>query len=538
MDKRRIKSQGGKKVKRGKKDFFKVFIFSIIFMGVNHFTTIYLENQIMQIGATIILSIGLTLGLWKIQSNRGIKEITNYLSNITDLDFSLPEHIDIPEEAREKIYHVYKQIRENLKTQVEISTEIFNICENLGVLATESLASSELIASSVEVADANAMEQSQMLNETNNLAGKIYESMENIDKDITDKIQFISNSITLAQKGIEEISDIEDRIVNSKNMVEESSRKIVELRGYSDEVVALVDLINTISNQTKMLSLNASIEAARAGEHGKGFSIVAMEVGKLANETETVSKKIEEVINRLKREIVYISESMESEMKYMDENCEVIESTNKEFISIIETLNLGKESLEGIKESTDGNNSMIEEITTNITKIAEFSEETTAQIVQTTEHTVEQHSRSRDLSDVVEKIRGHVYDMQQFVVGKVMEEKMLKQAYIVKDYFMKNQNVSDSMIRELIRETGVDAIYITNASGVVEFTNEKSAIGLNLYEADPSFQDFKRKKKEYIVTPVKKRVEDGKLFKFLTVTDERGRLYEIGLGLDSLIKNI
>ncbi len=531
-------TQGGKVVKKGTRDFFKVFIFSIIFMGVNYFTTLYFENQIIQIGLTFLLSIGLALALWKVQSNRGIRDIAKYLSNINDLDFSLPENIDIPEEAREKIYNVYKQIRENLKTQVEISTEIFNICENLGILATESLASSELIASSVELADTNAVEQSQMLNETNNLASKVYESMENIDKDIIDKIQFISSSITSAQKGIEEIGHIEDRIINSKNMVEESSKKIIELRSYSDEVVALVDLINTISNQTKMLSLNASIEAARAGEHGKGFSIVAMEVGKLANETETVSKKIEEVIHRLKDEIILISESMESEMKYMDENCKVIESTNEDFISIIETLNLGKESLEGIKQVAGENNSMIEEITTNITRIAEFSEETTAQIEQTTEQTVEQHSRSRNLNDVVEKIRGHVYDMQQFVVGKVMEEKMLKQAYIVKDYFMKNQNVSDSMIKELIREVGVDAIYITNASGVVEFTNEKSAIGLNLYEADPSFQEFKRKNKEYIVTPVKKRVEDGKLFKFLTVTDEKGRLYEIGLALDSLIKNI
>lgn len=525
-------------LKRGTRDFLKVFMFSIIFMGVNYFTTVYFKNTIIQICLALLLSIGLSLGLWKIQNNRGIKEIIKYLSNINDLDFSLSESIDIPEEARQKIYSVYKQIRENLKTQVEISTEIFNICENLSLLATESLTSSELIASSVEEADANAVEQSQMLNQTNHLARKIYLSMENIDKNIVDKIQFISNSITSAQKGIEEIDYIEDRIINSKNMVAESSKKIIELRNYSDEVVSLVDLINTISNQTKMLSLNASIEAARAGEHGKGFSIVAMEVGKLANETETVSKKIEEVIHGLKDEIVLISESMANEMKYMDENCEVIESTSKEFNSIIETLNLGKESLEEIKKVTGENNSMIEEITANITRIAEFSEETTAQIEQTTEQTLEQHSRSRNLNDVVEKIKGYVYDMQQFVVGKVMEEKMLRQAYIVKDYFMNNENISDTMIKELIREVGVDAIYITDMSGVVEFTNEKSAIGLNLYEADPSLQDFKKRKKEYIVTPVKKRVEDGKLFKFLTVTDERGRLYEIGLALDSLVKNI
>lgn len=518
--------------------FFKILVLSMVFMGVNSLIYFYLSNLIMQIGLTLLLSLGLAIFLWKLRGNRGVKEIAKYISGINDLDFSLSGDMDIPQDVKEKIYSTYKQIRNNLKTQVEISTEIFNICENLGFLATESLSSAELIAASVEMADSNAMEQSKMLMDTDNLARKVYLSMEKIDKDMIDKIQFISNSITSAQRGIEEIHHIEDRIVNSKNMVDKSSKNIIELRNYSDEVVSLIDLINTISNQTKMLSLNAAIEAARAGEHGRGFSIVAMEVGKLANETENVSKKIEEVIKRLRNEIVLISESMEGEMKYMDENCKVIESTSEEFSSIIETLSLGKESLEGIKEVTKENNSLVEEITTNITRIAEFSEETTAQIVQTTEHTIEQHSRARNLSGVVEKIRGHVYEMQQFVVGKIMEEKMLKQAYIVKDYFMKNSNISDSMIRELLKDVGVDAIYITDSSGVVEYTNEKSAIGLNLYEADPTFEDFKKKKKEYIVTPVKKRVEDGKLFKFLTVTDEKGRLYEIALALDSLIKNI
>ena len=229
---------------------------------------------------------------------------------------------------------------------------------------------------------------------------------------------------------------------------------------------------------------------------------------------------------------------MVEEMKYMNENCIVIETTNKDLTSIVSTLNLGKESLEQIKDATGQNNKIIEEVNTNITRIAEFSEETTAQMIQTTEQTLEQHTRAKSLIEVVNNIRNSIYNMQQFVVGNLMEEKMLKQAYLVKDYFKSNSDISANGIENLLVKIGVDAIYVANSSGIVEYTNEKSAQGLDLYRAEPTFLVLKEKKQEYVVTPIKKRVEDGRLFKFLIVVDENGRLFEVGLALDSLIKNI
>ena len=532
------KHEGENHLKRDSRGVIKVLLLAFVFFGVNHLTTIYLGNQYIKIGITLILSLIFTLLIIQMEKNKGISEIIRLLSKINDLDFTIQEDASISEEAKESIRNAAKQIRSNLKTQVEISTEIFNECEILGVLSNDTLSSAELVAASVEISDSNTTEQSFMLKKTNELTDRIINSMDDMEKDIMDKIQFISSSITSAQNGLQKIDGIEERIKNSKTMVMESSNQIIKLKNYSDEVGGLVDLIHSISSETKMLSLNASIEAARAGEDGKGFSVVAMEVGKLAEETDKVSKKIEEVINVLRDDITAITESMVGEMKYMDENCKVIEDTNKELASIVGTLNLGKESLEQIKDVTGQNNKLVEEVTENIDKITQFSEETTSQMIQTTEHTVEQHNRAKSLANAVKKISDNVYNMQQFVVGKVMEDKMLKQAYQVKEFFINIRNASDNQINQLIKEVGVDAIYITDSSGVVEYTNEKSAIGLNLYIADPSFKDFKSKKMEYIVTPIKKRMEDGKLFKFLTVTDESGRFYEVGLGLESLLKEI
>lgn len=495
------------------------------------------ENVIIGIGVVVILFLG-----WNLVSARKrhseAKEIMEYMADIDSVDFQIPEGANISKDMRNQIYNLNKRIMGKLKTQVEISTDVFFVSEKLNTLATESLETSENIAVSVETADENITNQSKMLRDTKDLTNKIHQSMDKIGEEIIDKIKFISSSIVAAQGSIKGITDIEAMIKNSRDTLRDVSDRTAELRDYSHEVVNLMDLINNISNQTKMLSLNASIEAARAGEQGKGFGVVAVEVGKLASETENVSKKIEEVIGNLTNEIVSISETMDKEMVDMGNNYGIIERTNREFGSVIDSLTLGRESLETIKDSTQENSSMIQSIIDNIGMISEFSEETTAQMEETTSRVMDQHTMAKNLYDSTEAIREHVHNMQQFVVGNVMEEKMLKQTYEVREYFKNHSNITDPMIYELLETVGVDAIYITDSSGVVEYTNEKSAIGLDLYKADPAFNILKSRKAEYVVTPIKQRVEDGKLFKFLTITDETNKLYEVGLGLDSLFKNI
>lgn len=521
-----------------KKGFAYLILLIFIFMGGNFALIFYLDNIYLKFALTIVLSVALAIILYKRFSKNNLEGIKKYLSNIGNMDFTVPKNMNIPEEIQDELDRFSKTIKDNLKTQIEISTEIFNICEKLNIVSQESLSSAESIASSVEVADTNTVEQSHMLNETNDLTHEVVLSLENIEKNVIDKIKFISDSITKAQKGIEDIQNIDERINLSKEMMKKSSDQVLKLKNYSDEIVGLIDLINSISKETNMLSLNASIEAARAGEHGKGFAIVAVEVGKLANETERVSEKIEEVIYTLKEEIDFITKSMEEEMNYMEENCLVMEEANREFENTIESLNIGKESLEDIKEVTGENNNIIGEINVNIGKVTSFSEEIATHMEETTAQVIEQNSRAKYLQEVVERIRDSVYHMQQFVAGKVMEEKMLKETYYIKDYLKNNKDIDDNIIEKLLKKTGMDAIYITDSTGVVKYTNEKSAIGLNLYEADRSFLELKEGKKEYMVTPIKVRVEDGKLFKFLIVVDEEGCLYEVGLSLESLFKNI
>ena len=77
------------------------------------------------------------------------------------------------------------------------------------------------------------------------------------------------------------------------------AQRMSELRAATDTVAEIATAVSSISDQTKLLALNASIEAARAGVHGAGFAVVAEEVGKLATESATSLSRIEDLVRQM-----------------------------------------------------------------------------------------------------------------------------------------------------------------------------------------------------------------------------------------------
>ncbi len=79
-----------------------------------------------------------------------------------------------------------------------------------------------------------------------------------------------------------------------------TAKQMESLKTEARDITALVDVIDSVSDQTSLLALNASIEAARAGEHGRGFSVVATEVRNLAFRAGEATKQIDDAIERIR----------------------------------------------------------------------------------------------------------------------------------------------------------------------------------------------------------------------------------------------
>lgn len=152
--------------------------------------------------------------------------------------------------------------------------------------------------------------------------------------------QLVHSSEELAQT-TQEIFILTKNILGYSQSLTESAQNLLEssdrVERHVDETERLMQFINTISRNTRLLGLNASIEAARSGEHGRGFKIVAEEIHKMANssanyalETKTVVSGIRELMKKEGQDIEHVTAGIRAvhvAIEQIDKAIEVIENT-------------------------------------------------------------------------------------------------------------------------------------------------------------------------------------------------------------------
>ncbi|EOQ95352.1 methyl-accepting chemotaxis protein signaling domain protein [Leptospira wolbachii serovar Codice str. CDC] len=173
------------------------------------------------------------------------------------------------------------------KVSYKLKQDAISVSDNASSLASiseESAASLEELTTSFEI-----MFQF-ITNETKNIV-KITEEMKTIEGSIY--------NIEMALLQLTDQSITSTNLANLGNVsIQNTDNAMSEIRSVTKEITGIVDLITEISERTNLLALNASIEAARAGDAGMGFAVVAEEISKLADKTQSSVKNIKRLIDK------------------------------------------------------------------------------------------------------------------------------------------------------------------------------------------------------------------------------------------------
>jgi methyl-accepting chemotaxis protein len=206
------------------------------------------------------------------------------------------------------------------------------------------------------------MEQQQMEQVAHEIRGlssssvEVAERAQNAEEEAVEAKKSVHNGELVLDKTIALTRNISDSVNDSANIVD-------ELRNYAIDIGSVTEVINSISEQTNLLALNAAIEAARAGEHGRGFAVVADEVRNLASKTQESTVSIQGIIEKLQQHSQKAQDNMAHNVELISSSVQMSDDVKSSFEKINRSVESISEINTSVATSAQQQLNVIEEIT-------------------------------------------------------------------------------------------------------------------------------------------------------------------------------
>lgn len=209
----------------------------------------------------------------------------------------------------------------------------------------------------------------------------------------------MKETVSISQKGKEVMQGVDTAMQRIDNSVRQLQRAIDQVGNASGEITNITRVIGDIADETNLLSLNASIEAARAGAAGKGFTVVALEIGKLAQTSMDSVKHIDNLVLEIQALIGDVIEQANGSVENINSSSALIGNAVITYDTIFENIAVVGELAQQMIQKVE----QVEDVARNVAAISEEQAASSQEILSSSDILVEQADGLMTNSEIVAK---------------------------------------------------------------------------------------------------------------------------------------
>ncbi len=336
-----------------------------------------------------------------------LKEVAETSAKIADghiMVTNLPESNDEIGQLAVAFNKMSQQLRTLVENTKNTSDQLLDSATNLSAISEETSASSDEVGRAITEIATGTQEQAHDLDKINQTVELLSSSINTTEEQSKVMYDITKHAEKITSEGIEIVQQLQKSNNDSLVASQKVSYEITNLNSKINQITQVMETIETIAEQTNLLALNASIEAARAGEYGRGFSVVADEIRKLAEQSKNATHQVQGVVLSIVSETTKTVETVEVTMETAKKLNDDVVLTQSKFNQMSDSVKQIVESILTVNKEMDVMTSYNTLMSEGIESASSVSEQTAAS-VQEIASSIDEHIKAiTDVANAAEKL--------------------------------------------------------------------------------------------------------------------------------------